>query len=131
MIPKEILEKIKPGARVKVTERVTVDLSASDDTTGAKKAIKAIKDKNAKPGKERISVFEGLVLARKHGSELGATFTVRATVAAVGMEKIYPIHSPAIIKVDILTSPKKVSRAKLYYLRVLSPKGIRQKLGVE
>lgn len=131
MIPKEILEKIKPGARVRVTERVTVDLSVSEDTSGAKKAIKAIKSKDAKPGKERVSVLEGLVLARKHGSEAGATFTVRATVAGVGMEKIYPIHSPTINKVEILTSPKKVSRAKLYYLRGLSPKGIRQKLGVD
>ena len=127
MIPKEILEKIKPGARVRVTERVTVDLSATEEK-GAKKAVKS---KEAKAQKERVSVFEGLVLARKHGSEPGATFTVRATVAAVGMEKIYPIYSPAIIKVDILSSPKKVSRAKLYYLRGLSPKGIRQKLGVE
>ncbi len=127
MISKEILAKIKPGARVRVTERVTVDLSATEEK-GAKKAVKTA---TAKSQKERVSVFEGLVLARKHGSEPGATFTVRATVAAVGMEKIYPIYSPAIIKVEILTSPKKVSRAKLYYLRGLSPKGIRQKLGVE
>lgn len=131
MIAKEILEKIKPGARVKVTERVTVDLSVGEDTTGAKKAIKAIKDKDAKQAKERVSVFEGIVIARKHGSEPGATFTVRATVAGVGMEKIYPIYSPTIIKVDVINSPKKVKRAKLYYLRGLSPKGIRQKLGVE
>ena len=131
MISKEILTKIKPGARVRVTERVVVDLSASEDTTGAKKAIKAIKDKDAKAQKERVSVFEGLVLSRKHGSEPGATFVVRATVAGVGMEKTYPIHSPLINKVEILSSPKKVSRAKLYYIRDLSAKGIRAKLGVE
>ena len=131
MISKEILEKIKSGARIRVTERVVIDLSATEDTTGAKKAIKAIKDKDVKAQKERVSVFEGLVIARKHGSEAGATFTVRATVAGVGMEKIYPINSPLINKVEILSSPKKVSRAKLYYLRDLSAKGIRAKLGAE
>ena len=68
MIPKEILEKIKPGARVRVHEKVTVDLSLSEDSSGAKKAIKAIKDKDAKSKKDRVSVFEGIILARKHGS---------------------------------------------------------------
>lgn len=74
------------------------------------------------------SVFEGVVIARKHGSEVGATFTVRATVAAVGVEKVYPINSPTIVKVDVLGSPKKVHRSKLYYLRSLSAKNTRQKL---
>ena len=75
------------------------------------------------------SVFEGIVLARKHGTEPGATVTVRARLADVGVEKIYPIHSPLIEKVEILSSPKKVHRSKLYYLRGLSAKKIRQKLG--
>lgn len=96
--------KIKPGARVRVRERI-------------------------KEGdKERLTSFEGLVLARKHGSEPGATFTVRGEVAGVGVEKIYPIHSPKIAKVDVLSSPKKVSRAKLYYIRGLSKKETRRKL---
>ncbi len=129
MISKEILAKIKPGARVRVTERVLIDMTVEEGGGGAKKAVNKLKE--AKAVKERISVFEGIVLARKHGNEPGATFTVRATVAGVGMEKNYPIHSPVISKIEILTSPKKVSRAKLYYLRDLAPKGIRQKLGVE
>ena len=61
--------------------------------------------------------FEGLVIARKHGSEPGATFTVRAIVAGVGVEKVYPVHSPAIVKVEIVSSPKKVHRSKLYFVR--------------
>jgi large subunit ribosomal protein L19 len=105
MISKDILEKIKPGAMVRVFER----LKEGD--------------------KERISQFSGLVLARKHGSEMGATFTVRATLAGVSVEKVYPINSPVIEKVQVLSSPKKVSRAKLYYIRDLSRKETRQKVG--
>ena len=105
MIAKEVLEKIKPGATIKVFEKV-------------------------KEGdKERVAQFSGLVLARKHGSEPGASFTVRATVAGVGVEKVYPIHSPVIEKVVIVHSPRKVSRAKLYYIRDLSRKETRQKIG--
>ncbi len=105
MISKETLYKIKSGATVRVWEKV-------------------------KEGdKDRVSRFEGMVLARKHGSEPGATFTVRSTVAGIGVEKIFPIYSPRIDKVDILNSPKKVSRSKLYYVRDLSKRETRQKLG--
>ena len=74
--------------------------------------------------------FEGLVIARKHGSEPGATFTVRSMVAGVGVEKVYPIHSPAIQKVEVVSSPKKVHRSKLYFVRGMSSARIRQKIGV-
>ncbi len=91
--------------------------------------------KKVRPG-ARVRVFEGktqfagLVIARKHGSEAGATFTVRAIVAGVGVEKVYPIHSPAITKVAIASSPRKVHRSKLYFVRKMSGTRIRQKLGV-
>jgi len=126
MIAKEVLEKIKPGAKVRVVEKVLMDLS--EERKGAKVAVKSTKAE--KVIKERISTFEGLVIARKHGNQAGGTFTVRSTVAGVGMEKVYPINSPVINKVDILSSPKKVSRAKLYYLRDLSAKGIRRKMEI-
>ncbi|MDD4761861.1 MAG: 50S ribosomal protein L19 [Candidatus Pacebacteria bacterium] len=74
--------------------------------------------------------FEGIVLARKHGKEDGGTFTVRAEVAGVGMEKIYPINSPAIKKLEIISSPKKVNRSKIYYIRGLSKKKMTKKIGV-
>jgi large subunit ribosomal protein L19 len=74
--------------------------------------------------------FVGLVIARKHGSEAGGTFTVRTVVAGVGVEKVYPIHSPAILKVEIVFSPKKVHRSKLYFVRGVSGSRIRQKLDV-
>lgn len=74
--------------------------------------------------------FEGLVIARKHGSEPGATFTVRSVMAGVGVEKVYPIHSPAIVKVQVVSTPKKVHRSKLYFVRNVSGATIRRKLDV-
>jgi len=88
-----------------------------------------------KPGitvsvQEKYGNFKGVVLARKHGKEKGATFTVRATVGGVDVEKVYPLHSPAIVKVKVLSTPKKVRRSKLYFLRNLSRKKSRRKIGV-
>lgn len=67
-------------------------------------------------GKTRLQVFEGLVLARKHGNEAGATFTVRRVASGVGVEKIFPLYSPMIDKIEI-TRRAKMRRAKLYYIR--------------
>ena len=91
--------------------------------------------KKVKPGaKIRVfegkTPFEGLVLSRKHGSEPGATFTVRTVLAGVGVEKIYPVHSPSIQKIEIVSSPKKVHRSKLYFVRGISGSRIRSKLNV-
>lgn len=74
--------------------------------------------------------FEGLVIARKHGAEAGATFTVRTILAGVGVEKVYPVHSPSIVKAEIVSSPKKVHRSKLYFVRGVSGARLRQKLDV-
>ncbi|MDP3645579.1 MAG: 50S ribosomal protein L19 [bacterium] len=67
-------------------------------------------------GKYRIQLFEGLVLARKHGGEAGATFTVRRVASGVGVEKIFPLYSPMIDKVEVIKRSR-VRRAKLYYIR--------------
>ena len=67
-------------------------------------------------GKTRIQIFEGLVLARKHGDEPGATFTVRKVASGVGVEKIFPLYSPLIDKLEIVKRAK-VRRAKLYHIR--------------
>ncbi len=83
---------IKPGDTVKVHQKIV--------------------DK----GKTRIQIFEGIVLARKHGDEPGATFTVRKVSSGVGVEKIYPLYSPLIEQIEIVKRAK-VRRAKLYYIR--------------
>ncbi len=67
-------------------------------------------------GKYRLQVFEGLVLARKHGREAGATFTVRRVASGVGVEKIFPLYSPMIDRIEIVKRAQ-VRRAKLYYIR--------------
>ena len=76
--------------------------------------------------KERIQVFEGLVLARKHGKGISATITVRRIISEIGVERIFPIHSPIIEKIEILKRAK-VRRAKLYYLRTAKGKKARLK----
>src|SRR5580692_6609723 len=67
-------------------------------------------------GKYRIQIFEGLVLARKHGREAGGTFTVRRVASGVGVEKIFPLYSPMIDKIEVIKRSR-VRRAKLYYIR--------------
>ena len=61
-------------------------------------------------------VFEGLVLARKHGQGLTATITVRKEIKGIGVERIFPLHSPLVEKIEVIKRGK-VRRAKLYYLR--------------
>ncbi|MBQ9165433.1 MAG: 50S ribosomal protein L19 [Oscillospiraceae bacterium] len=65
--------------------------------------------------KERIQIFEGTVIAKKHGG-VNETFTVRRISYGVGVEKVFPVHSPNVVKVETVRKGK-VRRAKLYYLR--------------
>ena len=67
-------------------------------------------------GKTRLQAFEGLILARKHGNEVGGTFTVRKVASGVGVEKIFPVHSPMIDRVELVKRAR-VRRAKLYFIR--------------
>ena len=66
--------------------------------------------------KERLQAFEGLIIAVKHGRGKTGTFTVRKISSGVGVEKVFPLYTPTIEKIEIL-SQAKVRRAKLYYLR--------------
>ena len=117
---KEILSKLRSGMRIRVWQKIpTLSVSLGE------KSRKGGKEDE----KERVQQFEGIILARKHGKEIGATITVRAVVAGVGVEKIYPLHSPTIKKIEILQEPAKYRRAKLYYLRKTSARRTREKIG--
>ncbi len=93
---------------VNIEERAKLDFRAGDTV----KVWQKIQEK----GKTRLQAFEGLVLARKHGTEAGATFTVRRIASGVGVEKIFPLYSPVVDKIEILKRSQ-VRRAKLYHIR--------------
>lgn len=78
-------------------------------------------------GKYRLQSFEGIVLARKHGTEPGATFTVRKVASGVGVERIFPLYSPMIGKIEI-TKRARARRSKLYYIRTKAVKDVRSKM---
>lgn len=103
---------IRPGDTIRVHQKI-------------KEAVKKGKSSDKQESKIRIQIFEGLVLAKKHGKGVSATITVRKVVSGIGVEKVFPIHSPAIEKIEI-AKRSRVKRAKLYYLR--KAKGERAKL---
>lgn len=76
-------------------------------------------------GRERVQVFEGVVIARQ-GKGLSETFTVRRVTHGVGVERVYPVHSPRVERIEV-TRRGSVRRAKLYYLRGLTGKAARIK----
>jgi len=94
---KTSLPELRPGMTVKVHQK--------------------IKEKNAKgEEKERIQIFEGIILKHRHGGEIGNTITVRKISNGIGVEKIYPINSPVIEKIEVIRQAR-VRRANLGYLR--------------
>lgn len=104
----KVLPLVKPGVTIKVHQ--------------------IIKEKNTKgEEKQRIQIFEGIVLARRGGAGKSATITVRKVASGgVGVERIFPIWSPAIAKIDLVKEAK-VRRSKLYYLKGY-PKKLSEKI---
>ncbi len=93
---------------VDMTARRELDIRSGDTV----RVVVKIKEK----GKFRLQTFEGLVLARKHGREAGATITVRKVSSGVGVERIFPLYSPMIEKFEVVKRAR-VRRAKLYFIR--------------
>jgi large subunit ribosomal protein L19 len=112
----EITHKFSP---VDIEDRKNLGIRAGDTVR--------VWQKIYEKGKMRLQAFEGLVLARKHGDEPGATFTVRRISSGVGVEKIFPLYSPMIDKIEIVRRAK-VRRAKLYYIREKAAREIRRQM---
>lgn len=81
-------------------------------------------------GKERIQVFEGLIIAIKHGRGINGTITVRKISSGIGVERTFPVHSPLVKKIEVIKKSK-VRRAKLFYLRKLGDKKVKMKERVD
>ena len=114
-----IINKIK-FSPVDIEARKKLDFRSGDTI----RVWSKIKDEK---GKFRTQAFEGTVLARKHGTEVGGTFTVRRIASGVGVERIFPIYSPTIDKIEIIKKSR-ARRSKLYYIRTKAVKDVRRKL---
>lgn len=110
---------------VDMKARAALDLRAGDTARVTLKITEKVKEKDKVKEKTRSQAFEGLVLARKHGVEAGATFTVRKSIDGIGVERIFPLYSPVIEKIEVLKRAK-VRRAKLYHIRDKATKEIKR-----
>ncbi|MES2416510.1 MAG: 50S ribosomal protein L19 [Patescibacteria group bacterium] len=115
------LSPVDMGARKKL------DFKAGDTIRVWSKIPDEKATKKGEAQKYRSQAFEGIVLARKHGTEIGATFTVRKVASGVGVERIFPLFSPMIDKVEIVKKAN-AGRSKLYYIRTKAVKDVRRKL---
>jgi large subunit ribosomal protein L19 len=106
-------------APVNMEQRKKLDLKSGDTVR--------VTQKIREGEKTRLQAFEGLVLARKHGTEAGATFTVRKVTSGVGVEKIFPLYSPVIDTIEVIRRAK-VRRAKLYHIRHKAAKEISREM---
>jgi|CXWL01.1.fsa_nt_gi large subunit ribosomal protein L19 len=118
--PINIDERTKLGIRSGDTVRVHQKITEYKKGKAANKKETQIKN-------VRTQVFEGLVLAVKHGTEAGATFTVRATLSGIGVERVFPLYAPFIEKIEIVKRSK-VRRAKLYFIREKVAREVRRQL---
>lgn len=103
---------------VDIASRKTLDMRTGDTV----RVWQKIQEK----GKTRLQSFEGIVLARKHGTEAGATFTVRRNTNGFGVEKIFPLYTPIIDRIEIVKRSK-TRRSKLYYMRDKALKEVKKR----
>lgn len=110
------VEEIKKESKTKKAE-IQKDDRREVKSGDIVRIYEKIREKNAKGEmKERLQLFEGIVLARKHGNEKGATITVQKESGGIKVEKIFPVNSPIVDRIKIVGKIKS-SRSKLYYLR--------------
>lgn len=109
----------KQFTSVSEEERKSLDFKAGDTVRVYVKILEK--------GKIRLQAFEGLVLSRKHGTESGATFTVRKVASGVGVERIFPLYSPNIDRIEVLKKSK-TRRSKLYFIREKAVKEVKKRL---
>lgn len=107
---------VRPGDTVRVHQKIT-----------EQKKGKAANKKETVVSNTRTQVFEGLVIAVKHGKEAGATFTVRAMLSGIGVERVFPLYAPFIEKIEIVKRSK-VRRAKLYFIREKVAREVKRQL---
>jgi len=108
------------GDTIRVHQRIT-EVTVEQKLSKTAKAVKKAREEEGKGKAERVQVFEGVVLAKKHGQGLNGTFTVRKVIGPYGVEKTFPLNLPTIEKIEVVKRAK-VRRAKLYYLRALRGK---------
>lgn len=104
---------------IQMEERAALAFSSGDTVR--------VKVKIPEKGKFRLQAFEGLVLSRKHGAEIGATFTVRKVTSGVGVERIFPLYSPMIESIEVVKRSR-ARRSKIYYVREKAVRDIRRKM---
>ena len=112
---------------VDIEARKSLTFKAGDTVIVSSKIWEEKTSAKGSTGKFRLQDFEGIVLARKHGTEIGATFTVRKVASGVGVERIFPLYSPMIEKIEI-TKKSRARRSKLYYIRTKAVKDVRKKM---
>ena len=94
---KTLINRLRPGVTIKVHQKIKELTTEGEE-------------------KERVQVFEGIILAHRGGAGPSATMTIRKISDGVGVEKIFPLYSPTIVNIELVKQAK-VTRAKLYYLR--------------
>jgi len=120
------INKIK-FSPVDIEERKKLDFKAGDTISVWSKILDEKGPTKDGASKYRLQAFEGIVLARKHGKEAGATFTVRKVASGVGVERIFPLYSPMVDRIEI-TKKSRARRSKLYYIRTKAIKDVRSKM---
>lgn len=121
-----IYDKVKP---MEITKKQFTPVTQEDRKKLDFKAGDTVRvwGKILEKGKTRLQAFEGLVLCRKHGTESGATFTVRKVASGVGVERVFPLYSPNLDRIEILRKSK-TRRSKLYYIRTKAVKEVKKRL---